>query len=125
MSICRGIRGATTVPANTALDILQAATELLEKIVTANNVDKDDVAAIIFTATPDLDAVYPAVAARQLGWTMTPLVCTQEMVVPGSLSSCLRILVMWNTNLAPQEIHHIYLRGARVLRPDLAEEKEP
>lgn len=125
MSTCRGIRGATTVPANTALDILQAATELLEKIVTVNQVEKDDVAAIIFTATPDLDAVYPAVAARQLGWTYTPLVCTQEMVVPGSLPQCLRILVMWNTTVSPQEIHHVYLQGARVLRPDLAEEKEP
>lgn len=124
MSMCRGIRGATTVPANTALDILQSATELLEKIVTSNEVEKDDVAAIIFTATPDLDAVYPAVAARQLGWTYTPLVCTQEMIVPGSLPMCLRILVMWNTELPPQEIHHVYLHGARVLRPDLAEEKE-
>jgi len=122
MSTCRGIRGATTVPANTALDILQAASELLEKIVTVNQVGKDDVAAIIFTATPDLDAVYPAVAARQLGWTYTPLVCTQEMVVPGSLAQCLRILVMWNTDRSPKEIHHIYLNGARVLRPDLAEE---
>lgn len=125
MSTCRGIRGATTVPANTALDILQAASELLEKIVTVNQVGKDDVAAIIFTATPDLDAVYPAVAARQLGWTYTPLVCTQEMVVPGSLAQCLRILVMWNTDRTPQEIHHIYLHGARVLRPDLAEESQP
>lgn len=124
MSTCRGIRGATTVPANTALDILQAASELLEKIVTVNQVGKDDVAAIIFTATPDLNAVYPAVAARQLGWTFTPLVCTQEMVVPGSLAQCLRILVMWNTDRTPQEIHHIYLHGARVLRPDLAEENE-
>lgn len=124
MSKCRGIRGATTVSANTALDILQAASELLEKIVTVNLVGKDDVAAIIFTATPDLDAVYPAVAARQLGWTYTPLVCTQEMVVPGSLAQCLRILVMWNTDRAPQEIHHIYLHGARVLRPDLSEENE-
>jgi len=122
MSTCRGIRGATTVPANTALDILQAASELLEKIVTVNQVGKDDVAAIIFTATPDLDAVYPAVASRQLGWTYTPLVCTQEMVVPGSLAQCLRILVMWNTDRSPKEIHHIYLNGARVLRPDLAEE---
>lgn len=125
MSTCRGIRGATTVPANTALDILQAASELLEKIVTVNQVGKDDVAAIIFTATPDLDAVYPAVAARQLGWTYTPLVCTQEMVVPGSLAQCLRILVMWNTDRTPKEIHHIYLNGARVLRPDLAEESQP
>ena len=79
-----------------------------------------DVASVLFTATPDLDAVYPAVAARQLGWTHTALMCVQEMAVPGSLPRCIRVLVHWNTERAIDEIQHVYLHEARRLRPDLA-----
>ena len=123
MTACRGIRGATTVTENDASAILGATQELLEQIIAQNDVRKEDVASVIFTATPDLDAAYPAVAARRLGWTHTSLICVQEMVVPGSLSCCIRVLVHWNTDRAIDEIHHVYLHEACRLRPDLANEQ--
>ena len=119
MTTCRGIRGATTVTRNDADAILDATRELLEGIIQENGVQERDVASVIFTTTPDLDAAHPAVAARQLGWTHTALICVQEMRVPGSLPRCIRVLVHWNTTSAIDEIHHIYLYEARSLRPDL------
>jgi chorismate mutase len=119
MMSCRGIRGATTVPENSAEAILAATRELLEHVIRENSVREHDVASVTFSATADLDAVYPAVAARELGWTRTPLLCVQEMSVVGSLPRCIRILVHWNTNLPMEEIHHVYLHDARTLRPDL------
>ena len=119
MMICRGIRGATTVPENSAEAILEATRELLEHVIRENDVHEQDVASITFSATADLDAVYPAVAARQLGWTRTPLLCVQEMSVMGSLPRCIRILVHWNTPLTIDEIRHVYLHEAQTLRPDL------
>jgi chorismate mutase len=121
---CRGIRGAITVKANGAGAILAATRTLLEMMTSANRLQLEDIASIIFTATPDLDAVYPARAAREMGWLSTPLLCMQEMAVAGSLPHCIRVLVLWNTELGPEEIHHVYLEGAKVLRPDLAEERE-
>ncbi|HFD38781.1 MAG TPA: chorismate mutase [Anaerolineae bacterium] len=120
---CRGIRGAITVEANTADAILSATRTLLEHIVTANELSSGDIASVIFTATPDLDAVYPAVAAREMGWVHVPLLCMQEMAVRGSLQRCIRVLIHWNTDRAPDEIHHVYLGGARKLRPDLVNSK--
>jgi len=120
MTACRGIRGATTVPENRAEAILEATKELLQQIIADNAVREEDVASVIFTATPDLDAVYPAVAARRLGWTHTTLLCLQEMPVPGSLPRCIRVLIHWNTARTHGEIHHVYLREACSLRPDLA-----
>jgi chorismate mutase len=120
---CRGIRGATGVSANDASSILAATRELLEQIVAANDLLVKDLVSVIFTATPDLDAAYPARAAREMGWVNTPLLCVQEMAVAGRLNRCIRILVHWNTNLEPDQIQHIYLDEARVLRPDLAKEK--
>jgi len=121
MTSCRGIRGATTVPQNERKAILDATSELLEQVIRENGVQEQDVASVVFSATPDLDAVYPAVAARQLGWTQTPLLCVQEMCVLGSLPRCIRILVHWNTDLSPEAIRHVYLHEARSLRPDLTE----
>lgn len=120
MTSCRGIRGATTVPENSAEAILEATRELLEHVIRENGLREQDVASVTFSATADLDAVYPAVAARQLGWNSTPLLCVQEMSVVGSLPRCIRILVHWNTNLPKEEIHHVYLHEAWTLRPDLA-----
>ena len=120
---CRGIRGAITVEANTADEMLFATHILLEHIVTANELIFDDVASVIFTTTPDLDAVCPAVAARKMGWVHAPLLCMQEMAVPGSLPKCIRVLIHWNTDRAPKEIQHVYLGEARKLRPDLANDK--
>ena len=121
---CRGIRGATSVQTNDAPSILAATRKLLEEIVAANDLAVDDLASVIFTATPDLDAAYPARAARDLGWTSTPLLCMQEMVVAPSLPRCIRVLLHWNTDRSSDQIRHVYLGRARSLRPDLEEEME-
>lgn len=118
---CRGIRGATTVEENTVEAILSATRELLYIIIRANEIDPDDVASAIFTTTFDLNATYPALAARQLGWYDTALLCGHEMDVPGGLPRCIRILVHWNTTRRPKDIVHVYLRGAKNLRPDRSE----
>ena len=120
MQICRGLRGATTVSENKADAILEATHELLEALVDANGLQEADVASVVFTATPDLDAAYPAVAARRLGWTETALLCVQEMAVRGSLPRCIRVLIHWNTDRSQDQLHHVYLREARTLRPDRA-----
>lgn len=115
---CRGIRGAITVDANTREAILQATTDLLSQMVAANDVGPGEVASIFFTTTRDLNADFPALAARQMGWNDVALLCAHEMDVPGSLPMCLRILLLVNTEKEADEIVHVYLRGARVLRPD-------
>jgi len=117
---CRGLRGATTVTENSAAAILDATRELLQAIVAANGINEPEIASVIFSATADLDAAYPAAAARQLGWTRAALMCVQEMAVSGSLSRCIRVLIHWNTDRSLDELRHIYLREARSLRPDLA-----
>lgn len=116
----RGIRGATTVRANTREEILEAARELLDAMVKANDINGEDVASAWFTTTPDLNAEFPAVAARQMGWTYVPLMCGHEMNVPGSLPMCLRVLMHVNTEVSPHDVHHVYIRGASALRPDLS-----
>ncbi len=118
--LVRGFRGATTVDANSREAILEATAELLEEIVHANDIERDHVASIIFTTTPDLNAEFPAVAARNAGWTDIALMCGHEMNVPGSLPRCIRILMHVNTELAANQVKHVYLREARALRPDLA-----
>jgi chorismate mutase len=115
---CRGIRGATTVESNNREDILLAAKELLQRMVEANDVQVEDVASAILTTTPDLNAEFPALAARQMGWNDVALLCGHEMSVPGSLPRCLRILLHVNTDRQADQIVHVYLRGARALRPD-------
>jgi chorismate mutase len=115
----RGIRGATTVSRNSRDEILDATTELLRLLIEANDIQVEDVASAIFSTTPDLDAEFPAVAARQqFGWQHVALSCTHEMAVPGSLPMCLRILLHVNTDRTQAEVTHVYARGARVLRPD-------
>jgi len=116
---CRGIRGAITVSANTREEILDASQELLQALVLANGIQKDDVACAILTTTPDLNAEFPALAARRIGWTETALLCGHEMEVPGSLNKCIRILIMLNTEKAAKDMVHVYLRGAEILRPDV------
>ncbi|MBF8304504.1 MAG: chorismate mutase [Dehalococcoidia bacterium] len=116
---CRGIRGAITVSANTREEILNATQELLQALVLANGIQKDDVACAILTTTPDLNAEFPALAARRIGWTETALLCGHEMEVPGSLNKCIRILIMLNTEKAAKDMVHVYLRGAEILRPDV------
>jgi chorismate mutase len=118
---CRGIRGAVCASSNSPRAILSATRQLLEQVTEANCVSVDDVASVIFTATPDLNAAYPARAAREMGWVNTPMLCVQEMAVPASLPQCIRVLVHWNTDKGADEIRHIYLGDAAALRPDLAE----
>lgn len=117
---CRGIRGATTAASNSSDAILAATRELLERIVAANGVRSEDIASVIFSTTPDLDAEFPARAARDLGWDDVAVLCTHEMSVPGALSGCIRVLIHWNTERRADEIRHVYLREARRLRPDRA-----
>lgn len=116
----RGVRGATTVRVNQADEIVSATRELLEAILAANpRLQAADLASVWFTLTQDLDAAYPAQAARELGWTWVPTLCAVEIPVPGSLPRCIRVLLQWNTDLSQAEIHHVYLKGAVSLRPDL------
>lgn len=116
----RGIRGATTVTRNTREAILDATRELLEAMIQANDIQAEDVACAWFTTTPDLNADFPAIAARQLGWTQVALMDAHHMNVPGALPMCLRVMLLVNTTRRQEEIVHVYLRGARILRPDLA-----
>lgn len=116
---CRGIRGATTVSRNEREEILAATRELLALIIRVNGVQSKDVASATFTTTPDVNAEFPALAARQLGWLDVPLLCGHEMVVPGSLTKCIRVLIHWNTSKSQSEIEHVYAREAKRLRPDL------
>ncbi len=115
----RGIRGATTVPANTRSAILEATHELLAEMIERNAVVGEDVASAWFTTTSDLNAEFPAVVARRdFAWSAAALMCGHEMDVPGALPGCLRILLHVNSRLRQDQIEHVYLRGATVLRPD-------
>ncbi|MBC8163997.1 MAG: chorismate mutase [Roseiflexaceae bacterium] len=118
---CRGIRGATTCEENTSASILEATLELLTRLIEANGLQPDDIASAVFSTTPDLNAEFPAVAARQLGWLDTALLCTHEMAVPGALQRCVRVLVHWNTARRADEMVHVYIRGAVGLRPERAQ----
>jgi chorismate mutase len=117
---CRGIRGATTCDENSREAILAATREMLQLLITANGLRPEDLASAIFTTTPDLNAEFPAVAARELGWLDTALMCGHEMTVPGSLPRCIRVLVHWNTERQASEVVHVYIRGASNLRPERA-----
>jgi chorismate mutase len=118
---CRGVRGATTADANTSEAILKAARELLALMIRQNGIEPEDVASAIFTTTPDLDAEFPALAARQLGWLNVALMCGHELDVPDSLGRCIRILIHWNTAKRADEVVHVYIKEAARLRPDLSD----
>ena len=116
----RGVRGATTVDADTREEVLLRTRQLLALMIRLNGVRSGDVCSALFTTTPDVTAEFPALAARQLGWLDVPLLCTHEISVPGSLAKCVRVLIHWNTDHAQTDIRHVYIRGAERLRPDLA-----
>ena len=118
---CRGIRGATTADSNTREDILKATRELLALMIRLNGIRPDDVASAIFSTSTDLNAEFPALAARQLGWFNVALMCYHELDVPGSLRRCVRILLHWNSDVPSSEIVHVYVKDARNLRPDRSE----
>jgi chorismate mutase len=116
---CRGVRGATTVASNDREEILTATRQLLALMIRLNGIESRDVASATFSTTRDLDAEFPALAARQLGWLDVPLLCGHEMSVPGSLPLCIRVMLHWNTEKEQSEIEHVYVREANRLRPDL------
>ena len=116
----RGIRGAITVKKNSKAEILSATTRLLTDLLKANGVKPDEVASIIFTATRDLNAEFPARAARLIGMNNVPLICAVEIDVPKSLKKCIRVLMHVNTGKSQDKIRHIYLEGAAVLRKEFS-----
>ncbi|MGE5391460.1 MAG: chorismate mutase [Deltaproteobacteria bacterium] len=117
--LVRGIRGATTVNSDTVEEVLQATRELLEQIRNENDLNIEDIASALFTVTADVRSVFPAAAARSIGWDKVPLLCFQEIEVPDALPRCIRVLVMVNTDKSQEDIKHIYLKEAQSLRTDL------
>lgn len=117
----RAVRGATTVESNSVAEIIDETKALLLKIIEKNDIVQENVASVIFSMTEDLDAAFPAVAARQIGWSDIALMCTNEVNVPGSLKKCIRVLMHFNTEKKNSEIKHVYLKAAKALRPDLTE----
>jgi chorismate mutase len=115
----RAVRGATQVDANERDAILEGTSELVQEVLRRNRLDPADLISIVFTATPDLNAEFPAYAARLLGLTDVPLLCTTEIAVRGSMPRVLRLLAHVETSLTRAEIRHVYLRGASALRTDL------
>jgi chorismate mutase len=116
----RGIRGATSARSDTRDDILQATRELLAEILRANSIDGfEEIVSILFTTTPDLTAVFPAEAAREMGMHAVPLLCASEIAVPGRLPRCVRLLMHLNTDKPAAAMVHVYLREAKSLRPDM------
>ena len=115
------IRGAITVKEDTKEAILEGTEEMLKSIIDDNNLEDVEIISIVFSATKDLTQIYPAVAARNLGITHASLLCVQEMYVAESLQKCIRILMHVEKNLLQKDIKHVYLRDAKILRPDLTE----
>lgn len=118
--VSRAVRGAITVNSNTAEEIASATIKLLTAIIQANEIAQDDIVSVIFTLTNDLNAEFPAKSARvHLDWDDIPMICTNEIPVPGSIQRCIRVMITFNTSKPKSEIRHIYLEGATALRPDL------
>ena len=119
----RGIRGATTCERNEADAIVEATRELLRELVALNDLDTEEIAFTYFTTTPDLNAEFPARAARQIGWVEVPLLCGHDMDVPQpnprGIAMCIRVLILYNTDRKQREMKHAYLRGARAIKQDL------
>ena len=116
MTKVRGVRGATTAAENTKESILEATKEMLERLIEANSIEADDVASTVFTATQDINAEFPAQAARRLGWDHVALMCAHEMAVKDAPAMCIRALVLINTDKPAKDLKNIYLRGAEHLR---------
>ncbi|MFN2586552.1 MAG: chorismate mutase [Actinomycetota bacterium] len=118
----RALRGAITVGSNDRREIVAATEELLNEMIDRNGVDGDDLVSMIFTATPDLDAEFPALAARRLGLAHVPLLCSVELDVAGAMPRCVRVLMHLYSDRAAGDLQHVYLRDARELRTDLRDE---
>ncbi|GAK40012.1 chorismate mutase [Paenibacillus sp. TCA20] len=121
MMYTRGIRGATTVTSNTEAEIMKETSKLLQEIVERNQLEPEAICSVWITLTQDLDAAFPAKAIRELtGWELVPLMCSLEVPVKGALEKCIRFMIHVNTEKSQKEIQHVYLNGAKALRPDLA-----
>ena len=116
----RGVRGATTATDNTPEAIAEAVMELMTELLRANDIEEDDIASVFFTSTPDLNAAFPAIGARRVGLMKVALLGMIEIDVPDAVKQCVRVLIHWNTEKSLDELVHVYLRGAVVLRPDFA-----
>jgi chorismate mutase len=118
--LIRGVRGAITVSGNTEEEIVAAAERLLREVIRENSISPDSVASVLISVTQDVNAAFPAKALRRIdGWVYVPVMCVQEIPVPGSLPMCIRAMFHVNTDASQDQIKHIYLEGAKVLRPDL------
>lgn len=115
----RSIRGATTVQADTTENVIAATKELLQSVLVSNDIASKDIVNIIFTATTDIKSAFPALAARELGLTDVPLIDCQQMMCDGALELCIRVMLTYNTQKSQRDIEHVYLHGAKILRPDL------
>jgi chorismate mutase len=113
----RGIRGAVTAKKNTRAEIVAATTKLLREMKSSNKLKVADIASAVFSVTKDLNAEFPAVAARKIGWINTPLLCTYEIAVPRSLKKCIRVLLHVNTGKKQKSIKNVYIGEAKKLRP--------
>ncbi|MDY0405703.1 chorismate mutase [Virgibacillus sp. 179-BFC.A HS] len=121
----RGIRGATTVRKNDSSEIIANTKQLLQEMVEKNNISPDAISHMFISATDDLNAVFPAKAAREFaGWTYVPVMCMREINVPGSLAKCIRVMMVVNSDMPQEKINHIYHGDATILRPDLIDGKE-
>ena len=117
----RALRGATTVDSDTAEQVRERTISLLEQMVERNGVDHDDIISVLFTATDDIHSIFPATAARDIGFGDIPLICARELDIEGSLPRVVRVMAHVETDRARSEVAHVYLRGAEVLRRDLAQ----
>ncbi|HEY3842768.1 MAG TPA: chorismate mutase [Acidimicrobiales bacterium] len=117
--VVRGLRGATTVEADTVEQVTQRSQELMRRIMERNELVEDDIISAVFTATGDITSIFPATAVREIGFGAVPLLCAAEIAVPGSMPLCIRVLLHVHTTRSRDEIHHVYLHGAQGLRDDL------
>ncbi|MFL6240445.1 MAG: chorismate mutase [Actinomycetes bacterium] len=115
----RAVRGAIQIDADDRQLILDAVAELVEAVLSRNSIEPTDLISIVFTATPDLCAEFPAYAARQAGIGDVPLLCATEIAVPGALPRTIRLLAHFETARGRSDVRHVYLRGAAGLRTDL------
>jgi chorismate mutase len=115
----RGLRGATTLEADTVEQVTERSQELMRQIMARNDLCEDDIVSVLFTATADVNSAFPATAIREIGFGAVPLLCAAEIAVPGSMPLCIRVLLHVHTTKTKEEIHHVYLHGAQGLRDDL------
>jgi chorismate mutase len=115
----RGLRGATTVDADTVAQVTQRSQELMRELMAKNGLAEDDIVSALFTTTADVTSIFPATAIREIGFGAVPLLCAAEIPVPGSMPSCIRVLLHVYTARSREEMHHVYLHGAQGLRDDL------